>query len=168
MKSLLTDPVILLCSGIMIAGIVALIWAIGKFRGMKFSSQDGNPTDDFLSPAPDLRDLDFRAPTLSARPSASPAPAVGKDVADRLESMTQRLSEMQSVLMKQSSASSGPGQPGASAGGVGQGFSPETIDKLLKIIGNVIQQVDILQKSLNTPKDGAAAKADAVSPFTRL
>ena len=40
----------------------------------------------------------------------------------------------------------------AAAGGVGQGFSPETIDKLLKIIGNVIQQVDILQKNTDAPK----------------
>ena len=38
---------------------------------------------------------------------------------------------------------------------MGQGFSPETIDKLLKIIGNVVQQVDILQKNLNPSKEAS-------------
>ena len=48
---------------------------------------------------------------------------------------------------------------------VGQGFSPETIDKLLKIIGNVIQQVDILQKSVGPAKEGVPTAAE---PFTKL
>lgn len=64
--------------------------------------------------------------------------------------MTQRLAEMQNVLQKQSSAG---GPASNAAGGVGQGFSPETIEKLLKIVGNVIQQVDILQKSFRIQRN---------------
>jgi len=165
MKLFLADPVVLICSGIIIVGMATLFWAIGKFRRLKSFSQAANAADDLLPATPDLRDIDFRAPAIALH---VPAPAVGKDVADRLESMTQRLAEMQAVLTKQSGNASAPGQGGA-ASGVGQGFSPETIDKLLKIIGNVIQQVDILQKSLNTSKDGPAPKADAsASPFTKI
>ena len=150
MKQLLADPVVLICSGIIVVGLIALFWAIGKFRRLP-SAATTNPTDDLLPTGPDLREIDFRAPSMTMASPASAAP-VSKDVADRLDSMTQRLSEMQSVLMKQSSAS-GAGAASATSGGVGQGFSPETIDKLLKIIGNVIQQVDILQKSMNPSKE---------------
>jgi hypothetical protein len=161
-KSLLTDPVVLICSGIIVAGLVGLFWGIGKFRRVMSASPGRGSFDDALSSAPEARDLDFRAPVIGSAPAAS---AVGKDVAERLESMTLRLAEMQAALTKQSS---GAGSP-AAAGGVGQGFSPETIDKLLKIIGNVIQQVDILQKNLNPAKDGSTPKVDrTASPFTRL
>ena len=164
MKALLTDPVVLICVGIIIVGIIALFWAIGKFRSMKsLPRSPGGMNDDLLPSSPDLRDIDFRAPSLSVQ---APSATVSKDVADRLESMTQRLAEMQAVLTKQSS--NAPGQAGA-AGGVGQGFSPETIDKLLKIIGNVIQQVDILQKSVNGPKDASTVKPSIPeSPFTKI
>jgi hypothetical protein len=143
MKALLTDPVVLICSGILLVGLIGLFWAIGKFRRLSPSSLDTKPFDDLLPPAPDLRDMDFRAPTLSPPPSA--APAVSRDVADKLDSMTQRLTEMQAVLQKQSANAQ---SQGGESGAMGQGFSPETIDKLLKIIGNVIQQVDVLQKNL--------------------
>jgi hypothetical protein len=155
MKALLTDPVVLICSGIIVVGIIGFFWATGKFRRLGAESSQSDGTDDLLMPSTDLPEISIQSPFPNARMPAPSAPStsgsgpvVSKDVADRLESMTQRLSEMQSVLMKQSAA--GTGAAGAPAGGVGQGFSPETIDKLLKIIGNVIQQVDILQKSLNT------------------
>lgn len=154
MKSLLTDPVVLACSGVIVVGIFGLLWAIAKFRKVGAPPVDDLPVfqDELLSasaPAPVISDIPLRAaPTLTPSPSAGPA--VSREVAERLESMTQRLAEMQTVLMKQSSA--GPAAGGVPAGGMGQGFSPETIEKLLKIVGNVIQQVDILQKSLNTTK----------------
>jgi hypothetical protein len=169
MKVFLTDPVVLICGVIIIFGIVGLFWGIGKFRRMKSPVPETNPTDELLPAAPDLRDIDFRAPAMAVPVTKPASPAVGKDVADRLESMTLRLAEMQSVLMKQSTGAAGQAQSGAAAGGVGQGFSPETIDKLLKIIGNVIQQVDILQKNLNLPKETPAANADSTtSPLTRI
>jgi len=149
------DPVILICSGIIFFGLLGLIWAVAKFRRlMKLVPAKGIPAEEPLPKAHDLLGFD-----LGIKPPISvPSPAVTKDVAERLDSMTQRLAEMQSVLAKQSSAAS------VDAGGaVGQGFSPETIDKLLKIIGNVIQQVDILQKSLNPAKETPAAKSDAPS-----
>jgi hypothetical protein len=139
------DPVVLICSGIIFVGFLGLVWAVAKFRRlMKLMPAARNPADEPLSATPDLRGFD-----LGIRPPAvAHAPTVTKDVADRLDSMTQRLAEMQAVLVKQSSAA-----PADAGGAVGQGFSPETIDKLLKIIGNVVQQVDILQKNLNPSKE---------------
>lgn len=164
MKTLLTDPVVLICSGILLVGAFFLFWAIGKLRGKQ--AQAGKislaPSDELFPVRPDLEELSpgpsqapQYPPGVGAQPAPlamTPPPAVSKDVAERLESMTQRLSEMQAVLTKQAAAAPPAGSPGAA--GIGQGFSPETIDKLLKIIGNVIQQVDILQKSLNLTKDG--------------
>ena len=147
--ALFTDPVVLISSGVILVGFVALLWAIGKWKQMGSASSSSGEVDHLIAAtesAPELPDIDFRPPELPIRSSVSSAPAVSKDVADRLESMSQRLAEMQNVLMKQSAAPVGAG----AASGVGQGFTPETIDKLLKIIGNVIQQVDILQKNLNT------------------
>jgi hypothetical protein len=149
---LLKDPVVLICCGIIFLGLVVLLWAIGKFRRLGEATSAINAADDLLSSSPSLPDINFRTTEASASPVAPIAPAVSKEVADRLENMTQRLSEMQSVLMKQSAAASAPGGAAGGAGAVGQGFSPETIDKLLKIIGNVIQQVDVLQKSIEPPK----------------
>jgi hypothetical protein len=147
--SLLTDPIVLICAAIIILGVFGFLWGVSRFRKIAKLSSEDIPADDVFPIAAtplesDLRPSPVRAPVTP--PVTSSTPAVSREVADRLESMTQRLSEMQTVLMKQS------GGGGASAaGGVGQGFSPETIDKLLKIVGNVIQQVDILQKSLTPP-----------------
>ncbi len=148
-RALLTDPVVLISSGVIFIGVIALFWAIGKLKGSSAGSFDKSPIDDLIASSPTLPDIDFRPPELPSRSPAASAPAVSKDVADRLETMSARLAEMQTVLMKQSAA---PAGASGAAGGVGQGFSPETIDKLLKIIGNVIQQVDVLQKSLNLTK----------------
>ncbi len=167
MKALLTDPVVLICSGVIIFGIIGLLWAIGKFRRMTSPEAEiGEPDNNLLPVEASIPEIDYGAPVLST-PAARSSPApISRDVSDRLESMTQRLAEMQSVLMKQSAnASAAQG----AAGGVGQGFSPETIEKLLKIIGNVIQQVDILQKNINVPKETTAPKAEAVgTPFTKI
>ena len=162
MNPLLRDPVVLICSGIIIFGLLSLFWAIAKFR--RLPSGKGRPVSsaNFASPTDDLRGLDFAPPRAPVIPSA--APAVSKDVADRLESMTQRLAEMQSVLTRQSAGAAA--DPSAS---VGQGFSPETIDKLLKIIGNVVQQVDILQKSVSPAREPGTSKPDASgSPTAKL
>ena len=154
-SALLTDPVVLICAGIIVIGLAAFFWAVGKWRRLGAPVLDDTaPIEDLIpsDPSP-LPEIDIRPPEMpfrQAAPAAAPAPAVSQEVAERLETMTQRLSEMQTVLMKQSAAA--PGGPAGAPGGVGQGFSPETIEKLLKIIGNVIQQVDILQKSLNLTK----------------
>lgn len=156
MKNLLTDPVVLVCSGIILLGLIALVWAIKKFQ--QTPSAAGQPQfDSFSLPVQDHPRQEFRAPVFSEAPSSSGSPAVTKEVSARLDSMTQRLAEMQSVLQRQTSGG-GTGAIGGAAGGVGQGFSPETVEKLLKIIGNVIQQVDILQKSLNGSKEPSADK----------
>jgi hypothetical protein len=107
----------------------------------------------------------FSAPVPSNMPiapsgsssAAGAQPGITREVADRLEVMNQRLAEMQSVLSKSGTTAPQPG-------GMGQGFAPETVDKLLKIIGNVIVQVDILQRSLNVSKDVAAPKSPASAP----
>jgi len=143
MNPLLTDPVVLICGGIIVVGLFSLIWAVSKFFRLGKASKDKRSAGE--TPAPLSSDfLDIREAPLPAVPTPRPSPAVSREVAERLESMTQRLAEMQAVLAKQSS-----GAPADAAGAVGQGFSPETIDKLLKIIGNVMQQVDILHKSVS-------------------
>ncbi len=150
MNSLLFDPVVWISAGVVLFGIIGFFWGVSRLRKLSSGAVEDPLLDSLSGTAPDLGGPVFRPP-LAVTPSASPPLAgVSRDVAERLESMTQRLAEMQSVLTKQAV---GAGAPGAApAGGVGQGFSPETIDKLLKIVGNVIQQVDILQKSLNIPK----------------
>lgn len=149
MKSILIDPVVLICAGVILVGILGFFWGIKQFRKGPRPALGDLPLDEQSPLSSVAPEIEFRAPTIS-QPLAPAVPAVSREVSDRLESMTQRLAEMQSVLLKQSANSgAGAAQP---QGGVGQGFSPETIDKLLKIVGNVIQQVDILQKSLNAPK----------------
>lgn len=161
MKPVTGDPVILICSGVLLVGILSLIWAIAKFRRLlKAEPPAKAPYDGVLSTAPDLRGLDLEVAPIRSSPLPSPLPAgpaatVSKDVSDRLDGMTQRLAEMQMLLAKQATS-----DPSAQASSLGQGFSPETIDKLLKIIGNVIQQVDILQKNVNLAKEGATPKAE--------
>jgi hypothetical protein len=152
-----TDPVILICAGVICIGLVALIWAIYRFRHLSKSlPADKSASGGRVGAMPDTFGLDLGIPPLPMSAPA-PSPAVSKEVADRLEGMTQRLAEMQAVLTKQSSA------PSTEPGGVGQGFSPETIDKLLKIIGNVVQQVEVLQKNLNPAKESAPPKAGAAA-----
>ena len=153
MNVFLKDPVVLICSAIILIGIATFFWAIGKFRRMGSAASASNPIEDLIAEAAPLPDIEFRPSDLGARArAAAPSPAVSKDVAERLESMAQRLSEMQTVLMKQSSNPSAQGAAAGAPGAVGQGFSPETIEKLLKIIGNVIHQVDILQKNIDPKK----------------
>src|ERR1043165_3171695 len=113
MKVLLTNPVVLICSGIIVIGLVGLFWAIAKFRKLPSGLQAVDGTDDLLPSVPDLRDIDFRAPNaqppIPSRPGGVASP-VSRDVAERLENMSQRLAEMQTVLTKQSSsAANAPG-----------------------------------------------------------
>lgn len=175
MNNQLTDPLVLICGGVLLIGFVFLIWAMGKIFKKTSAS-----TDDFMAPPEDAGALEATLPQpedLPARRPERPAPtpvqvtapapmvnpAATKEVADRLDTMAQRLSDMQSVLAKQAAA--GNASAGATASPAAQGFSPETIDKLLKIIGNVIQQVDILQKSIDVkPSSGAPAVSGAPAP----
>src|SRR5579862_7033171 len=107
MKVFLTDPIVLLCSGIILIGLFGLVWAIGKFRGLSSATAGPGPMDAGTSSGiSDLRGMDFGISPLPTRAMAPPppAPALSKDMADRLESMTQRLAEMQSLLNKQNQA----------------------------------------------------------------
>jgi len=152
MPALLKDPVVLVCVGVLLFGMVALLWAIARILPKK-SKEFSDPMIGDLPAEPMDRAVEealFRdplaAPALRPEPARSPVSVpANANVADRLEQMSMRLAEMQSVLSKQAQPAAGSGN----AGSIGQGFSPETVDKLLKIIGNVSQQVDILQKALN-------------------
>jgi len=169
-----TDPILFICIGILLIGFVFIVWAVGKLRQKQgddrpdsVSLEDDSPlTDADLGldplvepealrgapkpePAPPFK-IDFKEPRTPP-PSPSPTPAASKEVTERLEAMTQRLSEMQALLNKQNAAA----VASAANAPIGQGFSSETIDKLLKIIGNVIQQVDTLQKAMNMTKEPA-------------
>jgi len=165
MKPFLSDPVVLICSGIFLIGFFTFFWAIAKFRRLlKSTSASTASFDDILSPSADMSGLNRGTPPVRSSSFSTPVSAggsstvVSKEVSDRLDGMTQRLAEMQALLNRQ--ASTAPSDPSAHAGAMGQGFSPETIDKLLKIIGNVVQQVDILQKNLNPAREGPGAKAE--------
>src|SRR5258708_900313 len=104
MKQFLTDPVVLTCGGIILVGIFGLFWAIGKFRRIESPAVTSSDTlGDFASVTPNLGTIDFRAQSPTFASPAVSSPTVSKDVAARLDSMTQRLTEMQTVLMKQSS-----------------------------------------------------------------
>jgi hypothetical protein len=169
MKINFQDPAILIPVGVILIGLVLFFWAVGKLFKKSASVEDyavGEPlapnagTDDLFSAAPieDLprRNNEFVPPPPETRPSPArdALPAVNKEMSERLDSMTQRLSDMQAVLQRQ-----------AGAVPAGSPLTPETIDKLLKIIGNVTQQVDALQRSLGaTPTTPAATPAPGPSP----
>jgi hypothetical protein len=178
------DPLIVaLLGGIFFCSAI-LFWLVGKLKKKPsaLSPDWAAPRAGAEPPAPtSLLDENLRSPfavpdvaepkaevriepgrpaaaaPMTGRPGA--ALAMSREVADRLEGMNQRLVEMQAVLMRQT-GSSAPAQAGAAVHSVGQGLTPETIDKLLKIIGNVMQQVDVLQKGL-TPAKGASTSPPA-------
>jgi hypothetical protein len=170
-KTLMTDPIVLVCGGIIIFGFVGLILAVRSLLGGGKSGAASRVEDDIADAVSALRDSGLESlpiPPLAAPQAAPVAPVISHEVADRLDSMTQRLSEMQAVLQKQAAAASAApaaaaSSPAPSVAGVGQGFSPATIDKLLKIVANVIQQVDVLQKGLTTP---LAASKESGGPST--
>ena len=167
MNPLLSDPIVLISGGAILVGLIGLVWSMGVWRRMAKVPEPA--AGDILSQAAEARGFDLGPlpqRVVTPPPTPTAAPPISRDVAERLDSMTQRLAEMQSVLLK-SSAAAAP-EAGAPPGGVGQGFSPETIDKLLKIIGNVVQQVDILQKSLNPAKEGAAKVESGVPPLSKI
>lgn len=168
-----TDPVLFICIGILLIGFVFIVWAVGKLRQKKGDGRGGGEALQDDSPITDAElgfdplsapDILQEAPRLEVRtppPPPSTTSAASKEVADRLEAMTQRLSEMQALLNKQNTATIAS----AANAPIGQGFSSETVEKLLKIIGNVIQQVDILQKAMNiTTKEPVSAPVLNVPP----
>ncbi|MFA5975951.1 MAG: hypothetical protein WC859_07265 [Elusimicrobiota bacterium] len=165
------DPIFLSCVGVLLAGCVSLLWALSKLivKKPKAETTDSTGLDDIpiltdADPAQLVRAEESTLQALrerGARQSLSPVvpvssavgPVAGKEVADRLDAMAQRLTEMQTVLSQQA------GQAAASLSTLGaapRSFSPETVDKLLKIVGNVIHQVDLLQSSLNTSQSKSA------------
>jgi len=189
MKINFSDPVVLGAIGVMVLCVIGLIVSIRAYMKMSRPSEDDVPPLDLEQEPPaelDIPTIEPETPPVAPEP-VKPAPllpkppppapfvpspvssppvaasasgtSVPKDVVERLETMNQRLAEMQSVLSKQA-VPAGPGAPP----GMGQGFSPETIDKLLRIIGNVVMQVEILQRSFNAA--GEPGKAAAAPPAT--
>jgi len=187
------DPLVIICSSVIVIGLIFLFWAAGKLmtRGPQVSDidlpEEERPENDAELDLPPLEILperpDEKEPLEVLKPSAPPPPpaptvlaaplAPTKEVSEKLASMAQRLTEMQAVLNRQAAAP----KPALSVNpSMGQGFSSETVEKLLKIIGNVIQQIDLLQKSLDVPAGGgeaaaatpgAPSPAAGVSPFAR-
>jgi len=173
MKLILQDPAVLIATGVILIALVPLFWAFGRlFKKAPSSdeelfageSPDLSKTDDLFGARPPVRQepLPPTYPEFSVAPprdsrSATPAPsAPTKEMVERLDSMSQRLNDMQVVLQRQST--------GAAAG---TPMSMETIDKLLKIISNVTQQVDQLQRSMGVtpaaPASGAALQSTGLA-----
>lgn len=193
------DPMVGALLAIILFGLAFLVWAIGKLRQGTESSEEETllpaesdvetplSGDGNLSQVLESLDKSVAHAPVQEEPKVTPSIPPGapkgelkgvsptgnvpaKEMLDRLDNMTQRLAEMQTVLSQQANASP------ATASGTpsGHGFPPEAIDKLLKIIGNVTQQVDILQKGLtgtptlaSTPKPAAtgATPSTAASPL---
>jgi hypothetical protein len=152
----LQDPTILIPAGVLLIGIVLFIWGLGKLFKKTPPPEDSlyadlpplNTEESFASTAtPDVPEPVFTPPPRAEAPAKpAPGPAVpSKEMVDRLDNMSQRLNDMQGVLQKQASAAAGTA------------LTAETIDKLLKIIGNVTQQVDLLQRSLGAPPASAGS-----------
>lgn len=179
MKIDFQDPAILIPIGVILVCFFALIWAIGQlFKKTPVNDPlldlTGLPSnDEFSLPAqvspasvpefalpstpPPLQPSVIAKPMM---PAAGPAPAQGREMVERLDMMSQRLNDMQVVLQRQ-----------ANTAPAGTPLSPETIDKLLKIVGSVTQQVDLLQKSLGgLPAGGVSASipSPASSPLGSL
>jgi len=157
MDPFLQDPIIWGVAGFAFVCFAGFIWSAAKL--FKKTTR-GAPLEDLLAGA--ARDPAQPFDISSAAPLEG-EPAAGKkgggpaqDVLGRLDTMTQRLSEMQGVLSKQM----GTGGP---AGG-GQSLTPETVDKLLKIVGSVMQQVDVLQRGLGSAPAAGGPVAAAGTP----
>jgi hypothetical protein len=175
MKFDFRDPANIIAIVIILFGLFFLIWALGKLFKKPAELDDpflasdpnfGPPLDNFdrepaLTPSvPTTADYPEPEPIQQAPMPSSAGTTVikpnlsadatppNKEMVERLDTMSQRLNDMQTVLQRQ--ATSGP---------AGTPLTPETIDKLLKIISNVTQQVDLLQRSL-----GSSASASGSTP----
>jgi hypothetical protein len=180
MKINFLDPGISVSLGIILIGIGWLVWAVRQL--IRKSPESGDDlfaggalpsegmTDNLFSAKPSeakpfedkpteplaaFQEVQFTKASAAPVDAAIPIPAgVSQEMVDRLDNMAHRLNDMQTVLQKQV----GPSAPGTP-------LSPETIDKLLKIISNVTQQVDILQRSIGTgPAPGPANPMNAPAP----
>ena len=165
MKLNFQDPAIAISIGIILIGLALLVWAIGKFRKKSPPSESPLFTSDLPGgidePLPAVSSSEFSLPAFEPPAASTPAPISppvsggagnNKEMASRLDTMAQKLTDMQSVLQRQ--AASGP---------AGTPLTPETIDKLLKIIGNVSQQVDLLHRSLGSTPTAPSPSPSPVS-----
>ncbi|OGR90033.1 MAG: hypothetical protein A2992_00585 [Elusimicrobia bacterium RIFCSPLOWO2_01_FULL_59_12] len=156
MVSHFKDPAVLIPIGTILVGIAFFFWAMGKLFKKTTPSEGG--LDEFAAPpeGDGLFNPSSSESSESYPPFAAPTPpptAIGKEMADRLDGMSQKLNDMQSVLQRQSTMTA-----------AGAPLTPETIDKLLKIIGNVTQQVDLLQRSLGASPGPQAKASPAPAP----
>ena len=158
------DPAVMISVGVIFVGFGLLIWAINKLR-QKAPHQEArdflNPRSSKASAVDDLftgRSVDRGtasfsefAPSPEAPPAKSrpPLPAINKEMMERMDAMTQRLSDMQNLLQRQAN------NPAAA----GTTLTAEAIDKLLKIIGNITQQIDFLHRSMGPPSAETASPA---------
>jgi len=177
MKINFQDPAIAISLGVVLIGLAFFIWAVGKLFKKASPLDDSLLGSETLPPSPSGADELFSArQTLTPEPNnplykefgVSPdpdirpspggkertvAPSVSKEMVERLDNMTLRLTDMQAVLQRQGTTAA-----------AGSPMSPETIDKLLKIISSVTQQVDFLQRSLGAAPAAASPPSAAPMP----
>jgi len=141
MNVLWTDPVVLTAGGFLFVGIILFFWGAKRlFSRGRNSDPAETPIELEITSA---NDLPFSRPAATL-PLAE---QVNKEMATKLESMTQRLAEMQTLLNKQNAVSSAPA------------LAPDTLDKMINNVNTVIQQVDLLQKSVESGSAPASAPA---------
>jgi hypothetical protein len=166
------DPAISISVGVILIGFAFLIWAIGKLRqkpstepiddlGLSdlpapppkdplFETEISPPVDIVSPPEPEIPRERFSRSEPPTAPEPT-APPVNKEMVERLDAMSQRLTEMQTVLQRQVSSPAGAS------------LTADTLDKLLKIIGNVTLQVDILQRSLGATPSASPKPLETIS-----
>lgn len=167
--ALLKDPVVLGAGCVILVGFILFVWAIRKLMGG--SSAAASPANDFefqlpprpvtpTPPPPTARPLSVVSPETNpfanaAPPAQAAPPAVSRDVLDKVDLISQRLVDMQMLLNKQLSASSA-----TQGGGGALSLSPDMLEKLVKLMGSVVEQVEVLQKNMS----GAAPETHAANP----
>jgi hypothetical protein len=146
MKEIIMDPQVLGAGGVILVGLILLFWAIGKLLNAKAAPakevefelplpRSGRPLSVVT---PEANPFIANVPLMPA----PPAPVANRAVLDKVDLIAQRLVDMQMLLNKQLTAPAA--MPGA--GSAPGGLSPETLDKLIKITGSVVEQVELLQK----------------------
>lgn len=155
MKNLLMDPVVWIAAGIILVNFVLIVWAAKRMLAPSTGSKREQPLP-FAPPSVEslnVLPLETPPPPLPVAPMSSP---VTRELQDKVDLISQRLVDMQMMLNKQLSTPSVVSGTAAVAP-----IPPETIDRLLKIVAQVIPQVEALQRSM----DGLAhPEAKAPSP----
>lgn len=139
MPDLAQDPILLSAVGVLILGMVMLLWAVNRLR--QAGAEEGDLLEESDATGVSTPPMLTVPPTFPPMPPP-PAPArmapPPRELLERLEGMSMRLGEMEALLQRQAA------QPSSS-------LSPEASSRLLKIISSVSEQLQSLERELGIP-----------------